>query len=36
MARFFAENIATGACGLEREITRGAGSVHAAAAVFAQ
>jgi acyl-CoA dehydrogenase len=33
-ARFFAENIATGAGGLEREVTRGAGSVHAAAAVL--
>jgi acyl-CoA dehydrogenase len=33
-ARFFAENIATGACGLEREVTRGAGSVHAAAAAL--
>lgn len=33
-ARFFAENIATGAGGLEREVTRGAGSVHASAAVL--
>ena len=30
-ARFFAENIATGASGLEQDITRGAGSVHAGA-----
>lgn len=34
-ARFFAENTATGACGHEREVTRGAGSVHAGAAVLA-
>ncbi len=33
-ARFFAENIATGAGGLEREATRGAGSVHAGAAAL--
>ncbi len=33
-ARFFAENIATGAGGLEREVTRGAGSVHAATAAL--
>jgi acyl-CoA dehydrogenase len=33
-ARFFAENIATGAGGLEREVTRGAGSVHAGIAVL--
>ena len=30
IARFFAENIATGAGGLERTVTEGAGSVHAA------
>jgi alkylation response protein AidB-like acyl-CoA dehydrogenase len=30
LARFFAENIATGAGGLERTVTEGAGSVHAA------
>jgi len=30
VARFFAENIATGAGGLERVVTEGAGSVHAA------
>jgi acyl-CoA dehydrogenase len=30
VARFFAENIATGASGLERTVTEGAGSVHAA------
>jgi hypothetical protein len=30
VARFFAENIATGASGLERTVTQGAGSVHAA------
>jgi acyl-CoA dehydrogenase len=30
VARFFAENIATGAGGLERIVTEGAGSVHAA------
>ncbi|MEA2860254.1 MAG: 3-(methylsulfanyl)propanoyl-CoA dehydrogenase [Methylobacteriaceae bacterium] len=30
VARFFAENIATGAGGLERTVTEGAGSVHAA------
>ena len=35
-ARFFAENIATGAGGLEREVTRGAGSVHAGAAALLQ
>ncbi|MGH6863859.1 MAG: acyl-CoA dehydrogenase, partial [Methylocella sp.] len=35
-ARFFAENIAAGAGGLEREVTRGAGSVHAGAAVLRQ
>ncbi|MGQ0444460.1 MAG: acyl-CoA dehydrogenase [Beijerinckiaceae bacterium] len=35
-ARFFAENIAAGASGLEREVTRGAGSVHASAAVLGQ
>ncbi|WP_020176634.1 acyl-CoA dehydrogenase [Methyloferula stellata] len=35
LARFFAENIATGASGLERNITEGAGSVHAAADAFA-
>jgi acyl-CoA dehydrogenase len=35
-ARFFAENIATGAGGLEREVTRGAGSVHSGAAVLCQ
>ncbi|WGJ14997.1 acyl-CoA dehydrogenase [Methylocapsa sp. D3K7] len=33
-ARFFAENIATGASGLERAVTRGAGSVHTAAAAL--
>jgi alkylation response protein AidB-like acyl-CoA dehydrogenase len=33
-ARFFAENIAAGAGGLEREVTRGAGSVRASAAVL--
>ena len=33
-ARFFAENIATGAGGLERSVTRGAGSVHAGAAAL--
>jgi acyl-CoA dehydrogenase len=33
-ARFFAENIATGSSGLEREVMRGAGSVHAGAAVL--
>ena len=33
-ARFFAENIAVGAGGLEREVTRGAGSVHASAAAL--
>jgi alkylation response protein AidB-like acyl-CoA dehydrogenase len=36
MARFFAENIATGSSGLEREVTRGAGSVHAGAAACCQ
>lgn len=35
-ARFFAETIAVGSCGLERAITRGAGSVHAGAAVLCQ
>lgn len=35
-ARFFAENIAAGAGGLEREATRGGGSVHAGAAVLGQ
>jgi acyl-CoA dehydrogenase len=30
VARFFAENIATGASGLERTVTEGAGSVHGA------
>ncbi|MCA1664070.1 MAG: acyl-CoA dehydrogenase C-terminal domain-containing protein [Myxococcales bacterium] len=30
IARFFAENIATGAGGLERTVTQGAASVHAA------
>ena len=35
-ARFFAENIAAGACGLEREVVRGAGSVHASAAALGQ
>ncbi|MDQ6867995.1 MAG: acyl-CoA dehydrogenase [Pseudomonadota bacterium] len=35
-ARFFAETIAVGAGGLEREVTRGAGSVHASAAVLGQ
>jgi acyl-CoA dehydrogenase len=35
-ARFFAENIAAGAGGLERDVTRGAGSVHASAAVLRQ
>jgi acyl-CoA dehydrogenase len=35
-ARFFAENIASGAGGLEREVTRGAGSVHAGAAILCQ
>ncbi|WP_036257289.1 acyl-CoA dehydrogenase [Methylocapsa aurea] len=30
-ARFFAENIASGASGLERAVTRGAGSVHSGA-----
>jgi len=35
-ARFFAENIAVGAGGLEREVTRGAGAVHASAAVFGE
>ncbi|MCI0465697.1 MAG: acyl-CoA dehydrogenase [Beijerinckiaceae bacterium] len=35
-ARFFAENIATGASGIEREVTHGAGSVHAGAAVLCQ
>jgi alkylation response protein AidB-like acyl-CoA dehydrogenase len=33
-ARFFAETIATGASGLERDVTRGAGSVHAGSAVL--
>ena len=33
-ARFFAENIASGASGLERAVTRGAGSVHTAAAAL--
>jgi hypothetical protein len=33
-ARFFADNIATGAGGLERDVTRGAGSVHAGAAAL--
>ena len=33
-ARFFAENIGVGACGLEREVTRGGGSVHASDAVL--
>ena len=33
-ARFFAENIASGAGGLERAVTRGAGSVHTAAAAL--
>jgi acyl-CoA dehydrogenase len=35
-ARFFAENIAVGAGGLERDVTRGAGAVHASAAVFGE
>jgi hypothetical protein len=35
LARFFAENIATSATGLERNIIEGAGSVHAAADAFA-
>ncbi len=35
-ARFFAENIATGANGLERDVTRGAGSVLAGAAALLQ
>jgi hypothetical protein len=35
-ARFFAENIASGAGGLEREATRGGGSVHAGAAALLQ
>jgi acyl-CoA dehydrogenase len=35
-ARFFAETIATGAGGLERDVTRGAGAVHAGAAAFCQ
>ncbi|MCI0734767.1 MAG: acyl-CoA dehydrogenase, partial [Beijerinckiaceae bacterium] len=35
-ARFFAENIAAGAGGFEREVTRGAASVHAGAAVLCQ
>ncbi|MCI0736833.1 MAG: acyl-CoA dehydrogenase [Beijerinckiaceae bacterium] len=35
-ARFFAENIATGAGGFEREVTRGAASVHAGAASLSQ
>jgi alkylation response protein AidB-like acyl-CoA dehydrogenase len=35
VARFFAEHIAVGASGLERSILEGAGSVHAAASVFA-
>jgi hypothetical protein len=35
-ARFFAETIAAGAGGLERDVTRGAGSVHAGAAAFFQ
>jgi acyl-CoA dehydrogenase len=34
LARFFAENIATGASGLQRNIMEGADSVHAAASVF--
>ena len=33
-ARFFAENIAVGAGGLERDVTRGAGSVLAGAAAL--
>jgi hypothetical protein len=33
-ARFFAENIAVGASGLERDVTRGAGSVHAGVAAL--
>lgn len=33
-ARFFAENIASGAGGFERAVTRGAGSVHTAAAAL--
>ncbi len=33
-ARFFAENIASGAGGLEQAVTRGAGSVHTAAAAL--
>jgi acyl-CoA dehydrogenase len=33
-ARFFAENIGVGAGGLEREVTRGGGSVHASDAVL--
>ncbi|MGH6798472.1 MAG: acyl-CoA dehydrogenase, partial [Roseiarcus sp.] len=35
-ARFFAENIAAGAGGLERDVTRGAGSVQASAPVLGQ
>jgi hypothetical protein len=35
VARFFAENIATGAGGLERSVTEGAGSVHAAVLALA-
>ncbi len=35
-ARFFAETIATGAGGLERDVTRGAGAVHAGVAAFCQ
>jgi acyl-CoA dehydrogenase len=35
-ARFFAENIAPSAGGLEREVTRGAASVHAGAAFLGQ
>ena len=35
-ARFFAENIAAGAGGLERDVTRGAASVHASAAILGQ
>ncbi|MGO9719307.1 MAG: acyl-CoA dehydrogenase [Methylocella sp.] len=35
-ARFFAETIATGAGGLARDVTHGAGAVHAGAAAFCQ
>jgi acyl-CoA dehydrogenase len=35
-ARFFAENIAIGAGGLERDVTRGASSVHAGALILRQ